>query len=252
MDKRVCDFLRERVWAVVGASANPDKFGYRIYKLLIGYGYKVYPVNPKEASIEGAPCYPSLAALPEKPGAVDVVVPPAVAAAVAGECGALGIKRLWFQPGTYDDAAIAAAKAAGVEAMHGRCVMVESTKLYAVGRKVWAVAGDGGPAAGRLKGFLAANGHAAYLVGPGGDYPALAALPQTPAVVAVAAAGEAAAAAVAECGALGIRTVWLEEGFESEALIHQAVGLRIVAVHHAALDGEYAAVKACRDVSPVE
>lgn len=247
MDAKVCGFLHEKVWAVVGASSNPDKFGYRIYKVLTRYGYTVYPVNPKETSIEGRPCYPSLAALPEKCGVVDVVVPPTVAATVARECAALGIGRVWFQPGTFDDATIAAAEAAGVEYVHKRCAMVESSKLYAVGRKRWAVAGNGGPAAG-LREFLAAHGHEAYAVGPGGS---LAALPATPEVVVVAAAGAAAEQAIKESGALGVQAVWLEAGFSTEELIKLAVSLRMVAIHGAALAEEYEGALKCRAGSPV-
>ena len=40
-------FLDKRnVFAVVGASRDPQKYGYQVYKDLKGAGYKVYPVNP--------------------------------------------------------------------------------------------------------------------------------------------------------------------------------------------------------------
>ncbi|MFN8590258.1 MAG: acetate--CoA ligase family protein [Thermomicrobiales bacterium] len=59
--------LRARSFAVVGASATPDTFGSALWRQLRDgdHGGAVYPVNPGRSEIDGAPCYPSLAALPE-------------------------------------------------------------------------------------------------------------------------------------------------------------------------------------------
>jgi predicted CoA-binding protein len=39
--------LEKKIWAVVGANNDPDKYGNIIYKKLKSRGYEVYPVNPK-------------------------------------------------------------------------------------------------------------------------------------------------------------------------------------------------------------
>ena len=62
--------------AVVGATDDPAKFGGRIYRDLKGKGFRVLAVNPGRDTVDGDPCYPSLAALPEAPTIVDLVVPP--------------------------------------------------------------------------------------------------------------------------------------------------------------------------------
>jgi len=85
------------VWAVVGASTNPAKWGYRVYKALLGRGYRVYPINPRAKQIDGEPCYPALAALPEQPDVVSVIIPPKPGLTLADEAADAGVTRLWFQ-----------------------------------------------------------------------------------------------------------------------------------------------------------
>lgn len=59
--------------AVVGASANPERFTGRIVPALLRHGFAgdIYPVNPKRTGIAGLPCYPTVADLPET---VDCVI----------------------------------------------------------------------------------------------------------------------------------------------------------------------------------
>ena len=95
--------LEKKVWAVVGASENPDKFGSKIYRKLKYKGYKVYPVNPNYQSVDGDSCYPDLSSLPEVPEVIDMVVAPKRGKAVIEEAARLGIRNVWLQPGTYDE-----------------------------------------------------------------------------------------------------------------------------------------------------
>jgi acyl-CoA synthetase (NDP forming) len=55
--------------AVVGASARPGSFGAQMLLELArgGYGGRVYPVNPRYASVDGLRCYPAIEGLPEPP-----------------------------------------------------------------------------------------------------------------------------------------------------------------------------------------
>ncbi|MGE0874572.1 MAG: acetate--CoA ligase family protein [Burkholderiales bacterium] len=61
--------------AVVGASARARAFGLRTLENLAHYRGSVYPVNSRYEEIAGRRCYPSLAALPEAPDCVVLVVP---------------------------------------------------------------------------------------------------------------------------------------------------------------------------------
>lgn len=53
--------------AVIGASRNETKQGYKVLKTLIGEKYegRIYPVNPKEKIIFGLKCYKSVQDIPE-------------------------------------------------------------------------------------------------------------------------------------------------------------------------------------------
>ena len=125
---QIHSMLNLKVWAVLGATDNKDKFGYKIFKILKDAGYKVYPVNPGVDSILGDKCYPTLSALPVKPDAVNFVVPPKVGEPIIAECVALGIKNVWLQPGANGDNVVNAAKQAELNVIHKSCILVELRK----------------------------------------------------------------------------------------------------------------------------
>jgi len=248
MEKKICDFLQQRIWAVVGASNNPEKYGYRIYTLLGRYGYTVYPVNPREKEIGGQKCYTSLADLPIKPDVVDFVVPPSVAASVVRECSQLGISRVWFQPGVDDDNVVRTTQQLGLNFVHKTCAMVESSKRYMLGKHTWAIVGSGdGHEAKSIGDFLRDKGYTVHTVIPKPGAEALAQLPFTPDVLAIAADQFLAEAVLRECAERGISYIWLQSGYESEALINLALSLQLTVVHHASVIDEYPSVTECKD-----
>lgn len=115
--------LAKKVWAVVGASENPEKFGYKIYNKLKSKGYTVYPVNPNYDTINGDKCYKDLSSLPEKPDVIDMVVAPKHGKKVIEEAAELGIRDIWLQPGTYDDELMKLIEEKGLNAVQA-CVLV--------------------------------------------------------------------------------------------------------------------------------
>lgn len=116
--------LNEKVWAVLGATANKNKFGYKIYMCLKKHGYKVYPINPNVDEIDGDICYSSIAELPETPSVVDFVVPERVGVAAVTECKAKGVKCLFLQPGADKDSVVKAAEEVGLDVIKD-CVLVQ-------------------------------------------------------------------------------------------------------------------------------
>jgi hypothetical protein len=119
---------KKNIFAVVGASRNPKKYGYQVYKDLKNAGYEVYAVNPNAEEILGDKCYPNLENLPVKPEVVDVVVPPKVTEEVVKACKGLGITRVWMQPGSESEKAIQFCEENGIDVVYGVCVMIERTK----------------------------------------------------------------------------------------------------------------------------
>jgi len=119
-------FLDKRnIFAVVGASRDPEKYGYQVYKDLKEAGYKVYPINPNTDKILGDKCYPNLGDLPTKPDVVDVVVPPKITEEIVKTCKRLGTTRVWMQPGSESETAIKFCHENRIEVVYGVCVMIE-------------------------------------------------------------------------------------------------------------------------------
>jgi acyl-CoA synthetase (NDP forming) len=83
-----------RTLAVIGASADPTKFGNIILSAIqeIGFGGKIYPVNPDGGEIKGLKVFRSLA---EIPGPVDfavITIPASVLLSTLEECRQKGVK----------------------------------------------------------------------------------------------------------------------------------------------------------------
>ncbi len=114
--------LEKKIWAVIGATNNPDKFGNKIYKRLKAEGYSVYPVNPIYEDIGGDKCYPDLTALPERPEVLNMVVSPKKGKEFVEEAAQLGIENIWLQPGTSDPEILALIKEKGLTAIQA-CVL---------------------------------------------------------------------------------------------------------------------------------
>jgi uncharacterized protein len=123
MSDKITQYANEPVWAVVGASNERYKYGNRIYRTLRGAGYKVYAVNHRENTIEGDRAYPTLSDLPEVPAVVDMVVPPENAPQVVEEAKRLGVRAVWFQPGSENHKAIRWAKEQGLDVIQD-CILV--------------------------------------------------------------------------------------------------------------------------------
>ena len=120
------EFLRKQnVFAVVGVSGNPAKYGHQVYKDLKEGGYVVYAVNPNIDEVLGDQCYHSLNELPEKTDVVDVVIPPKVTEKIVVECRDLGLKKVWMQPGSESEYAIRFCEENNIKVVHDVCVMVK-------------------------------------------------------------------------------------------------------------------------------
>jgi uncharacterized protein len=110
------------VIAMVGASSNPDKAAYGIMQKLQNTGYKVIPVNPREAEVLGERAYASLKDVPLPICIVDVFRRPEDTPAIADEAIAVNAKALWLQSGISNEEAAARATAAGLLVVMDQCI----------------------------------------------------------------------------------------------------------------------------------
>ena len=133
IDTLVQDFLAQKTIAVVGVSDKRETGCNLAYHKFKETGYQVFPVNPRLETFEGEPCYPDLAALPEKPDAVFILTNPQVTEQVVQQCVELGIPRVWMhcmmgtKPGlaegmtSVSQAAVQACRENGITVIPGAC-----------------------------------------------------------------------------------------------------------------------------------
>ncbi|MER9457356.1 acetate--CoA ligase family protein [Mesorhizobium sp. M0478] len=112
--------------AIIGASKNPAKRGYRSLRKLLddGYAGAIYPINPNEIEICGIRCLPDLGSLPGPVDLALVCTPAATVPSVITECAAKGVRGAVVLAGGFgeagdggkrlQDAVLAAASAGGV------------------------------------------------------------------------------------------------------------------------------------------
>lgn len=121
--------IKARVWAVLGASNDQEKFGYKITKALKDKGKTVYPINLKEEEILGLKAYSSISNLPEIPEVIDFVVPPNTGMKTIDSGTIPKGTVLWFQPGSFDFDLVEYATSKGYQVVSDGCVLVELRNL---------------------------------------------------------------------------------------------------------------------------
>ena len=95
--------------AIIGASADPHKYGNKAVRAYLRQGYTVYPVNPKATEIEGLKVYQSITDVPGRPDLVSVYLPPPATLKVLPDIATKGCDELWLNPGTESDEVLAEA-----------------------------------------------------------------------------------------------------------------------------------------------
>lgn len=90
--------------AVIGASADREKYGNKSVRAHVAQGYQVFPVNPKGGQIEGLQAFKSLDEIPvERLNRVSLYVPPAVGITLLEQIAAKGCDELWLNPGSESE-----------------------------------------------------------------------------------------------------------------------------------------------------
>jgi len=151
----VQDFLAQKVIAVVGVSNKRETGANRNFKTFKRYGYRVYAVNPRISSFNGAACYPDLKSIPEKPDAVFILTSPRVTEQVVQQCVDLQIKHVWMhclmgtKPGlsagttSVSQAAVELCRVNGIAVIPGSCPaqFLEADFGHALMRRLWGMFG---------------------------------------------------------------------------------------------------------------
>ena len=87
-------FFQPRSIAIIGASRDPNKIGYRLLDAITANRFQgaVYPINPKATEVIGIRTYPSVLQIPEPVDLAVISVPRDSVSSVIDECAAKGIR----------------------------------------------------------------------------------------------------------------------------------------------------------------
>lgn len=123
-----------RTVAVVGLSPKPHRDSFIVARFLQAHGWRVIPVNPaaQVTEILGQQVYATLAdaAKEHRIDLVDVFRNSEDTPAVVQEAIAIGAPAVWLQLGVRNEAACAAARAAGLRAVQDRCTKIEIARQF--------------------------------------------------------------------------------------------------------------------------
>jgi uncharacterized protein len=124
MPNDIEQFLAAPVFGVVGASTDPNKYGNKVLRCYLQNDRQVFPVHPREETIEGIACVASVTELPSE-AAISIITPPAITEKVVEAAIARGIRHIWMQPGAQSAAAVAQCREHGINVIaDGSCVLV--------------------------------------------------------------------------------------------------------------------------------
>ena len=100
------DFLNPNSVAIIGASKDPTKRGFRAIQTLLQekFAGAIFPINPKESEILGLPCHPDLASVPQEIDLALICTPARTLPAMVKACGEKGVKGAVVLAGGFSEA----------------------------------------------------------------------------------------------------------------------------------------------------
>ena len=126
MKQAIQNFFKAEAFAVIGVSANRNKFGNRVFCCLNMHYHPVYPIHPLNPQIENIPCYATIDQLPENVTSLSVITPPSISEMIIDQAYNKGIKNIWFQPGAESLLALQKCQQYGINTIAGGpCILVE-------------------------------------------------------------------------------------------------------------------------------
>ena len=127
-DQAIVELLRTaRRIAIVGASSNPARPSFGVFRTLVATGYECIPVNPNEKEVQGVAAVATLAeaAALGPIDIVDVFRRPELTEETAREAVAIGARALWLQLGVVNWESARIAAEGGLAVVMDRCTAIE-------------------------------------------------------------------------------------------------------------------------------
>ncbi len=127
-------FAATRRIAVIGASADPSRPSFSVFRYLVHEGFECVPVNPNEREVFGIPAFRTVAEAVTATGPfdmIDVFRRSELCVPHAREAVAAGARVLWMQLGVVNWEAARIAVEGGLEVVMDRCTAIEWRRIRA-------------------------------------------------------------------------------------------------------------------------
>jgi predicted CoA-binding protein len=111
--------------AVVGLSSQTWRPSYSVSQYMQTVGYRIVPVNPNEAEVLGEKAYASLDDVPDPIEIVDIFRRPEFVPDIVESAIRRKARVIWMQVGVVHEAAAERARAAGLEVVMDKCILIE-------------------------------------------------------------------------------------------------------------------------------
>ncbi|KAI9709877.1 MAG: hypothetical protein M1812_007585 [Candelaria pacifica] len=148
METAIKLFFTSPQFAVIGASQDATKYGYKVFAWYHLHSLPVTPINPRTSSITLSPnnnptSYPTIPSLSNLPSpsetSISIITPPAVTIGVLKEAKERGVRGVWLQPGSFDKEGLEFLKREfeGGVGGEGLCVLVDGEEGLRVAGREW-------------------------------------------------------------------------------------------------------------------
>ena len=117
---------------MVGASSDPGRPSFDVFRYLVAEGFECVPVNPNEREVQGIVAYPSIAEAVAATGPfdlVDVFRRSELCVPHAHEAVEAGAACFWLQLGVVNWEAARIAHEGGLSVVMDRCTKIEWRRL---------------------------------------------------------------------------------------------------------------------------
>lgn len=110
--------------ALIGASPREDSLALKLQRRIIARKQEFFPINPKYPEIDNIKTAPDLTSLSITPDIVVFMVNPTLSFEILDQVAEKKIKKVWFQPWSFDDAVIEKALKLNLKVNTTHCMLI--------------------------------------------------------------------------------------------------------------------------------
>ena len=122
-DNKIKEFYGSDSYLLIGMSKKKKNFAWGIYKSFTESGRTVLPLHPDGGDINGVKLYARIEDLPEKSESCIICADVKKNTDIIPELVNSGIRRFWFQQGSYNEESLEQARKHNARALTG-CVLM--------------------------------------------------------------------------------------------------------------------------------